>query len=366
MMPWWCGKPIGTPYREWNGISERSERGLDSKFSFLACQGPAKGPLTWDFSQQCCNVPARFERCYEEPLADLAAMSVMVDPTATMRKHETTILGAYPIVSWREGRITGRNSAETMVTVYVFFGPSTNPFNLTFPGRHRKTSPRNRKRRKKRRTATFTIRCGEWLPVWTYKRLIIQTINVGASFRGFVEFLRLDPWFERPHAGLSHPLLPNFRSDFPQPKWSDMLGLLWRFMKHFYTSITSDFTQRLYAIHLSITSGFVRNGGFTTQFSIGRWFYKPPDLGLSNCAVNIPPKPRWSSFSLRKTRDIWGVVRCAESVISFLLLNHGWESIPPSLRLVGAGSGGGRSPEGRRGGGVPQSSPWACFNTTLC
>ena len=95
--------------------------GLDSKFSFLACQGPAKGPLTWDFSQQCCNVPARFERCYEEPLADLAAMSVMVDPTATMRKHETTILGAYPIVSWREGRITGRNSAETMVTVYVFF-----------------------------------------------------------------------------------------------------------------------------------------------------------------------------------------------------------------------------------------------------
>ena len=138
-----------------------------------------------------------------------------------------------------------------------------------------------------------------------------------------------------------------------------MLGLLWRFMKHFYTSITSDFTQRLYAIHLSITSGFVRNGGFTTQFSIGRWFSKPPDLGLSNCAVNIPPKPRWSSFSLRKTRDIWGVVRFAESVISFLLLNHGWESIPPSLRLVGAGSGGGRSPEGRRGGGVPQSSPWA-------
>jgi len=55
---------------------------------------------------------------------------------------------------------------NAMATVYVFF-LGLQPFNLTFPGRHRKTSPRNRKRRKKRRTATFTIRCGEWLPVWT-------------------------------------------------------------------------------------------------------------------------------------------------------------------------------------------------------
>ena len=37
-------------------------------------------------------------------------------------------------------------------TFYVFFWPSTNPFSLRFPGRHRKTSLRKRKRRKKRRS----------------------------------------------------------------------------------------------------------------------------------------------------------------------------------------------------------------------